>query len=232
MTTDLGPTTSPDVLAARVPLEGARVIDVGCGDMTVSRQLAELGATVLAVDPDPVQAERNRAAAPTPGVRFQEAGAEALPADDASVDGVVFSFSLHHVPTAEHAAAFAEVVRVLRPGGWLCVIEPVDGPLNAIMRHFHDEDAERAAAQRSLHEHAVPAFAEHAEFTYHSFIDYESFDAFATRFAGRTFNDGYTEADVRRPEVERMFEELGAPSYRFPSPKRMMLLRRPRGDAG
>jgi len=227
MTTDLGPTTSIDVLREHIPLAGRSVIDVGCGDMSFSRQLVDAGASVLAVDPDAVQAATNRGLDPIEGLQFVEAGADALPTAAGSMDGVVFSFSLHHVPAEAYPAVFAEVRRVLRPGGFLCVIEPIDGALNQLMRHFHDEDAVRAAAQAALVDLAVPAFRTHVSFRYHSHIEYESFDAYAAAHARRSFNSGYTEADVRRPEVAATFERLGAPSYRFESPKLMMLLRDP-----
>ena len=49
-----------------------------------------------------------------------------MPADDASIDGVVFKCSLHHVPPAEMDAALGEALRVLKPGaGFLYIAEPV-----------------------------------------------------------------------------------------------------------
>ncbi|MHC5114759.1 MAG: class I SAM-dependent methyltransferase [Planctomycetota bacterium] len=224
---DLGQTTSIDVIGDLVSLTGRVVIDVGCGDLTFTRQLAERGARAIGVDPDPDQAERNRAADPVPNVEFVETCATSLPADDGSVDGVFFSFSLHHVPTAEHARVFEEVRRVLKPGGYLCVIEPADCPLNRVMTLFHDEDRVRAEAQESLVRLGVPMFEHHDAFRYVSYIQYESFDDFASQHAGRTFNSGYTETDVRRPEVEAAFERAGAPEYRFESPKLMLMLRAP-----
>ena len=47
--------------------------------------------------------------------------------------------------------AFGEVHRVLRPGGWMLVSEPVyGGPFNEVMRLFHDEGAVRASALEAL----------------------------------------------------------------------------------
>jgi ubiquinone/menaquinone biosynthesis C-methylase UbiE len=225
MERDLGATTSIDVVNDLVSLDGLTVLDVGCGDMTFTRLLAEHGAHATGVDPDRHQAERNRAADPAPNLTFEEAGATALPAADGSVDGVFFSFSLHHVPAETYPATFAEVRRVLKPEGFLCVIEPADCPLNEVMKLFHDESVVRAAAQQALRAHAVPAFTEHATFRYVSEVAFESFDAFATQYGAKKFNTDYTEADIRRPEVEAAFERLGAPDYRFESPKLMMWLR-------
>ncbi len=228
---DLGETTSLEILRPRIPLAGRFVLDVGCGAMAFSRQLAEAGARVLAIDPDPVQAAANRAADPEPGIEFLEAGAASLPAADGSLDAVFFSFSLHHVPESDHAAAFAEIERVLAEDGVLCVIEPDGGPLNEVMRLFHDEDAVRATAQRSLRTLAVPRFRHAEEFRYHSPITYGDFDGYVASHAGRSFNPGSNEADVRRPEVREAFERLAGPGGSFRSYKRMMLLRGPHSSA-
>lgn len=219
---DLGCITNVEVIKRLISVDGKRVVDAGCGSMTVSRMLAELGASVIAVDPDSIQAEKNRAAEPTPNVEFVEAGAESIPVDDGSIDGVFFSYSLHHIPESIYPEVFQEVFRILKPDGFLYVIEPIDCPLNQVMKLFHDEDVERAAAQSALHEIAVPAFKEWQEVTYHGWTEYESFEAFVRKFSFRSFNSNYTEANVSRDEVRAAFELHGAPDYRFQSPKSVM----------
>ncbi len=95
---DLGEVDYMDVIDRLVPVAGLNVVDVGCGGGRLTRQLAERGAKVLGVEPDPIQAEKNRAAAAMPGLSFVEAPGQALPIDDGLLDGVFFSYSLHHVP--------------------------------------------------------------------------------------------------------------------------------------
>jgi len=56
-------------------------------------------------------------------VRLSRAGAEAIPADDASIDAVVFSFVLCTVE--DQAAALAAARRVLRSDGRLLLFEHV-----------------------------------------------------------------------------------------------------------
>ena len=227
---NLGCINSIDIIRDLVSLNGKRVVDVGCGNMAFSRLLADAGAEVLAIDPDDRQAEANQNNGDKDGhprVTFVHVGADSLPADSASVDGVYFSFSLHHVPEPVYAQAFSEVQRVLKPGGHLCVIEPADGPLNDVMKLFHDESRVRSVAQDAIDHLAVPMFRSHAAFMYHSIIEYASFDDYASRFEGRTFDAGYRESDVRLPEVEAAFERLGKPDYRFESRKLMRWLDRP-----
>lgn len=227
---DLGCVTNIEVINKFFELNGKSLIDAGCGDMTVARMLAENGALVLAIDPDPVQAKRNRESEPIPGIEFVESGAESIPVGDASVDGVFFSYSLHHIPAEIYPEVFQEVRRVIKPGGFLYVIEPTDCPLNQVMILFHDEEQERAAAQTALQELAKPFFETCVEVEYHNIRQYESFEEFACHFASRSFNNLYTEEDVRAPQVQEAFERLGAPDYRFTAPKRVMVLKNFKGN--
>lgn len=222
---DLGCVTNIEVIQRFVELEGRQLVDAGCGDMTVARMLAENGANVLAIDPDSIQAQKNRQADPIPGIKFVETGAESIPVEDHSIDGVFFSYSLHHIPENIYTEVFQEVRRVLKPTGYLYVIEPTDCPLNQVMMLFHDEERERAAAQNALHQLAKPYFEICHEVTYHSIRSFESFEDFARHYSSRSFNTLYSENDVRAPQVEELFERLGAPDYQFSAPKRVMVLK-------
>lgn len=225
---DLGLISNLEVTQSFVNLPGKTVVDVGCGDMTFSKILAEAGAHVLAIDPDPVQAEKNRKAQPTNAIRFEESGADAIPAEDHSVDGVFFSYSLHHIPAELYSLVFEEVVRVLKPGGFLYIIEPTDCPLNQVMMLFHDEQAERAEAQAALHTIAKPHFESAEEVIYHSMRQFESFDDFADHYSSRSFNTLYSDEDVRSETVRDLFEKNGAPNYSFKAPKQVMVLKHPK----
>ena len=96
---------------------GARVLEIGVGLGTDHVQLARNGARLSGIDLTPrcVDLTRSRLEQEghEPDVRVMDA--EDLDFPDDSFD-VVYSFGvLHHVPSTERA--FAEVRRVLRPGG-------------------------------------------------------------------------------------------------------------------
>ncbi len=228
---DLGCVANIDVIQQYVSLQDKFLIDAGCGDMIIAKMLAENGARVLAIDPDPVQAKKNREAAPMPGIEFVESGADRIPAADQTVDGVFFSYSLHHIPAKIYPEVFVEVLRVLKPDGFVYVIEPTDCPLNQIMMQFHDEEMERAVAQNALQEFGERHFESMELLDYHSARKFESFEDFARHFSSRSFNSLYSEADVRAPAVQEAFERHGAPDYSFTAPKRVVILKNVRADS-
>ncbi len=228
MIKDLGCKTNIEVINQFVALRGKYVIDAGCGDMTFTRPLVENGAHVLAIDPDPVQARLNRESAPIANLEFMETGAEHLPVNDKTVDGIFFAYSLHHVPAETYPRVIAEIQRVLKPDGFLYVIEPMDCPWNQVMKLFHDEDIVRAAAQTALRDLAMPVFQSSQQFEYHNWSRYDSWEAFVAHFTSRSFNTTYTTADVWHTQVREAFEKLGGTEHRFQSPKQVMFLQGPK----
>lgn len=188
---------------------GARIVDIGCGEGQIARGLAEAGATVQGYDPFIPGTDD------TPhghgSYRLGKARADALPEPDGGADIVLFVFSLHHVPHAAMPAALAEARRVLKPGGRLCIAEPLaEGAVQYIMEPYHDEAEVRRNATSALADHAAPAFASERVFYFAEPRDFADFDAYATQAkAGMRFN-GYTEAEVMAPEVAHRFAEMAA----------------------
>lgn len=107
---------------------GGIALDVGCGPGSVTGSLARAaGADGLALGVDisePMLARAVRAES-GPQVGFLRADAQDLPLRDATVDAVISVAVLQLIP--EPAAAVAEMVRVLRPGGRLAVMVPTVG---------------------------------------------------------------------------------------------------------
>ena len=140
------------VLEALVPLRGQRIIELGCGNARLARELlAQCTDTrLVGLEVDERQHAKN-VAAPQDRLQFVAAGAQQIPFEDASFDLALMLKSLHHVPLPLLAQALQEIARVLRPGGHLYVSEPVyPGDLNDLIRHFNDEGMVRAAAQQAL----------------------------------------------------------------------------------
>ncbi|WP_326714716.1 class I SAM-dependent methyltransferase [Streptomyces sp. NBC_01474] len=109
----------PDYAQAAVrwaldPAPGLRVLDLGAGTGKLTATLVELGAEVIAVEPDPAMLTELRRTLPT--VRALPGSAETLPLPDASVDAVVAGNAMHWF---DMDVAGPEMARVLAPGGVL-----------------------------------------------------------------------------------------------------------------
>ena len=136
-----------DLFDELLPLKGAMVLELGCGNAAKTRILAQQAAQVLALEVDEVQLAKNKTSNNLVNVTFAYGGAQKIPAEDASVDIVMMFKSLHHVPVTHMDAAFSEIRRVLREDGLAYISEPVfDGDFNEIVRLFNDEEVVRDAA--------------------------------------------------------------------------------------
>ncbi len=230
MRKDLGDLNDLQTIDQLVPVEGLNLIDVGCGAGGNSRELAARGATVLGIEPDPIQAEKNRLVPEVTGLRFVETGATTLPVDDASVDGVFFFRSLHHVPINDMDAALAEAARVLKPGtGFLYVVEPATtGSHFPVMRPYNDETVVRGEAQAALARAAAGLFPAPETFVHTVHPRYADFDSLVSRVSGQTFNDIDLE-NVDTDEVRAQFEagKTDDGDYVFDQPMLVNLFRAP-----
>jgi len=96
-------------------------LDAGCGTGATGAWLAEFGH-VIALDVEPaalsIYGENH------PGATHLLGGLERIDAPDASVDGALCVTVLYHRAVADPAQAVAELARVVRPGGWVCLMEP------------------------------------------------------------------------------------------------------------
>lgn len=105
-------------IAARAPLAGRRVLDVGCGGGLLAESLARAGAQVTGIDlaPGMIEAARLHAAESGLAIDYRVSAAETL-ADSApgAYDVVTCMEMLEHVPAP--AATMVTLARLVRPGG-------------------------------------------------------------------------------------------------------------------
>jgi SAM-dependent methyltransferase len=113
------------VLAAMrsiAPWAGRTIVDLGCGTGYWLRRYAAEAVKVIGVEPDPaLRAAARRAAEQLPAAEVLAGSAEHMPLADCSVDLVHARFAYFFPPGTD--AGLAEVLRVLRPGGQLIVVD-------------------------------------------------------------------------------------------------------------
>ncbi|MCO8277948.1 class I SAM-dependent methyltransferase [Actinoplanes sp. TRM 88003] len=96
---------------------GPEVADVGCGTGRLLPYLASLGLAPRGVDLSPKMVEVARR--DNPGFAYEVADVRDLPYSDASLAGVVCWYSLIFLAPDAREPAFAELARIVRPGGYL-----------------------------------------------------------------------------------------------------------------
>ena len=110
------------VLAAMrdlAPWAGRTLVDLGCGSGYWLAGYAREAADVIGIEPDPTLVPLARAR--SSGARVLEGSAEHIPLPDRSADVVHARFAYFFPPGCD--AGLAEVLRVLRPGGTLVVVD-------------------------------------------------------------------------------------------------------------
>jgi arsenite methyltransferase len=119
--------------ALRRPQPGEQVVDVGAGGgLDAFIAAAQVGAQgrVVGVDMTPEMLDKARATAELLGldqVEFRQGLAEALPVADQWADTVISNGVINLC--ADKRAVFAEIWRVLKPGGWLQFADIANGRL-------------------------------------------------------------------------------------------------------
>jgi SAM-dependent methyltransferase len=96
---------------------GTSVADIGCGTGRLDPYLATRGLAPRGIDlsPEMIRVARRE----QPDCEYEVADLRQLPFADASLAGVVCWYSLMYLAPSDRPAAFAELARVVTPGGYL-----------------------------------------------------------------------------------------------------------------
>jgi len=214
-----------------LPLDGARVLELGCGKAEKTRKLAEAGQvkSILALEVDTIQHEKNLQIQDLPNVRFALGGAESIPAESGSAD-IVFMFkSLHHVPIPLMDQAMSEIRRVLAPGGLAYLSEPLfAGDYNDILRLFHNEEKVRAAAFEAIKRCVDSGKMELVEeIFFNAPIRYRNFASFEEKVLRVTHTAHVLSQEIYEQVRNKFNAHMSDNGAQFLTPMRVDLLRKP-----
>jgi len=220
-----------EIIDEYLPLDGKHILELGCGRAELTRAIATAGQgrQVLALEVDEIQHALHQQITDLNNVTFRLAGAEDIPAEDNSFDAVFMFKSLHHVPMELMAKSFDEIERVLRPGGYAYISEPVfAGDFNEVLRLFHDEQRVREAAFSAVR-HAVDSgqFLLAKEIFFNSPMQFENFAAFEERIIGATHTDHQLSPEIHEQVKSRFEGHVGEDGAHFKMPIRIDLLQKP-----
>ncbi len=124
------------LVSAAIPREKGVALDLGCGAGHLSYALAPHVSRVIAVDPSPQMLAMVRLTADERRLPIEtaEGSATALPLADASVCVAASRYSAHHWLGIE--AAMAEMRRVVKPGGYLLMIDVLGDEDDLVNTHL------------------------------------------------------------------------------------------------
>jgi len=146
-----------ELVAAHFKSEKPSLLDVGCGVGALHPFLRGMFGSISGADISSASIAQARTR--NPGIDYRTYADGRLPYEPASFDVATAVCVMHHVPPQEWPAFVAEMRRVVRPGGLVCVIE--HNPFNpltrlAVSRCEFDRDAVllRADTMRQLLQNA------------------------------------------------------------------------------
>lgn len=144
-----------DILVARCGLRrGASVLEIGAGTGIATHRLLELGAELIAIEPDQRLADFLRANNPDPALKMVVTPFEDAVLERASFDLAISATAFHWL---DEDRALAKIADCLRPGGWWAAVWNVFGDDSRPDR-FHEvtEKLLEAPASPSAGEHGIP----------------------------------------------------------------------------
>lgn len=134
-----------DYLDVRLGDRGDRLLDVGCGPGLLLGQAAERGVRPYGIDISAVGLSMARQREPMAGINL--CSAERVCYDDASFDHVTCIGVFEHCLDPD--ATLAEMQRVIKPGGRICIMVPnsrtLKWKIEAELLRCHDEDSNEQA---------------------------------------------------------------------------------------
>jgi demethylmenaquinone methyltransferase/2-methoxy-6-polyprenyl-1,4-benzoquinol methylase/phosphoethanolamine N-methyltransferase len=119
---------------------GDKVLDVGCGtgNLTLTaRGYTRAPGSVYGIDasPEMIRTAQEKARRTGSDVTFEVGLIEKIPYPESTFDVVISRLMVHHLPDDLKRQAFAEVLRVLKPGG-LFFIADFNRPDNPLLAHL------------------------------------------------------------------------------------------------
>lgn len=118
----LGYAQSVDAMATALPIQGdVQMLDIGIGSGAIARRFTDRGAQITGVDISEKMLEL--CGKQNPGFELYLGTFSNLPLPDETYNFVVSGFAFHETLLPKRGVACGEMARVLKPGGYLCLLD-------------------------------------------------------------------------------------------------------------
>jgi ubiquinone/menaquinone biosynthesis C-methylase UbiE len=218
------------LMAEKLHMNNAHLLELGCGAALVTRKLAEAypSTRITAAEVDRVQHDKNLQIDDLPNVDFILAGMQDIPLPDGSADLVIMLKSLHHVPIELLSQGFREIHRVLKNNGRVYISEPVfDGAFNEILKMFNNEEQVRKSAFEAIKQEVNSGrFDLVEEIHFLSRSQFDDFKAFEERILNATHSEFNVSAELKQAVMNKFNQHSAASdgSRVFLNPMRVDIL--------
>jgi ubiquinone/menaquinone biosynthesis C-methylase UbiE len=224
-------TNEISVLQQMLKFDGAKVLELGCGAAEKTQMIVEQTKveSVIAAEVDEIQHRKNLSMTNLSKVTFKIYGAEAIDEQDQTFDIILMFKSLHHVPLDQLYCALQEIYRVLKPGGFAYISEPVfTGRFNEIMKVYHDEQAVRQAAFNAVSQSvATGLFHLKSEYFFLNRIQMKSWQQYEKGILNVTHTDHNLSTEQYAEVKQRFLASETDDGFVFDIPNRVDLLQKP-----
>jgi ubiquinone/menaquinone biosynthesis C-methylase UbiE len=174
--------TAEEAIINSINVPGKRVLDVGCGEGEITRALALAGSYVIGLDPNPAQIQYVLTNEPDTGEIYVQASGQELPFICESFDSVVYNNALHLVPGDLQRQALEEAVRVLKPGGFLYIANPLaEGASHELKKAIGDEVYAQPNLTKAIVSIKQELCTEEKEFVYAKMLVLKDFESYRDR---------------------------------------------------
>jgi len=211
-------------------LDNKHILELGCGAALKTRDIATSGTNrrITALEVDEIAHQKNLQINDLPNVKFVLSGAQDIPLDDESVDIVLMFKSLHHVPVDLMQVSLREIRRVLRPGGFAYISEPIfAGDFNEILRLFHNEQEVRETAFFTLKKAVDEGLFQLVEETFFNTPGhYKNFVEFEDIIIKATHSQHHLDSGLYEQVRQKFEKHMGDDGAHFLSPVRVELLQK------
>lgn len=124
--------------------EENQYLDIGCGTGNYTIAVSSAGGHFIGVDPSSKMlsvAGKNNST-----IQWKKGTAENIPAENASMDGVIASLTIHH--WTDLAQGFKEVYRILKPGGSLVLFTSTPSQMEGYwLNHYFPKMLQKSIRQ-------------------------------------------------------------------------------------